>query len=75
MLTRKVEFAGSQGAALAARLELPEGRPRGYDPASGSPGLAGQGSRDRNAESPGHRRGERVPDLPVGGGLAAAELP
>jgi SAM-dependent methyltransferase len=30
MRTRKVEFAGSQGAALAARLELPEGRPRGY---------------------------------------------
>ena len=30
MRTRKVEFAGSQGSALAARLELPEGRPRGY---------------------------------------------
>jgi len=30
MRTRRVEFAGSQGAALAARLELPDGRPRGY---------------------------------------------
>jgi alpha/beta superfamily hydrolase len=30
MRTRKVEFAGSQGPALAARLELPYGRPRGY---------------------------------------------
>jgi uncharacterized OsmC-like protein/alpha/beta superfamily hydrolase len=30
MRTQKVEFADSWGAALAARLELPAGRPRGY---------------------------------------------
>jgi uncharacterized OsmC-like protein/alpha/beta superfamily hydrolase len=30
MRTQKVEFAGSPGAVLAARLELPVGTPRGY---------------------------------------------
>ncbi|MFF7191544.1 alpha/beta hydrolase [Streptomyces sp. NPDC008222] len=30
MGSKKVQFSGSQGAALAARLELPEGRPRAY---------------------------------------------
>ncbi|MEU1601427.1 alpha/beta fold hydrolase [Streptomyces sp. NPDC005708] len=30
MRSKKVEFIGSQGAALAARLELPEGKPRAY---------------------------------------------
>jgi uncharacterized OsmC-like protein/alpha-beta hydrolase superfamily lysophospholipase len=30
MRTRKVEFTGSQDAPLAARLELPPGRPRAY---------------------------------------------
>ncbi|WP_247616444.1 S9 family peptidase [Streptomyces sp. MK37H] len=30
MRSEKVEFEGSQGAALAARLELPEGEPRAY---------------------------------------------
>jgi putative redox protein len=41
MRTQNAEFAGSRGAALAARLELPAGTPRGYalfaHPFSGGP--------------------------------------
>lgn len=28
--TRRVSFPGAQGGALAARLDLPVGKPRGY---------------------------------------------
>jgi putative redox protein len=60
---------------LASEIDVRTTESTEDERASGSPGLAGQGGRDRGAESPGHRRGERVPDLSVGGGLAAAELP
>jgi uncharacterized OsmC-like protein/alpha/beta superfamily hydrolase len=60
---------------LGAEIDVRTMESKQDDPASGSPGLTGQGDRDGSAESPGHRRAERVPDLPAGGGLAAAELP